>query len=169
MRTAFMACLVLALAGCGSEAAPAPSSAPATASPSASAAASAKPAASAAAGALPHLTVAATPAINSAGAYIGIDRGYFHDAGVDVEVVPFPGGAQQISSIAASQVDMGITDPGAGVFNALSRDLPMKFVADAARCTKGHCNSALLVRKALVDQGQFKDMADLGKDLKASR
>jgi NitT/TauT family transport system substrate-binding protein len=95
-----------------------------------------------------------------------MDRGYFKEQGIDLELVGFPGGAQMISSIATGQVDVANTDAGAGLLTALSRDVPAKFVADGASCTVGHCTSSFIVRKQLVDSGQYKDLADLrGKNV----
>jgi NitT/TauT family transport system substrate-binding protein len=71
-----------------------------------------------------------------------------------------------IGSIAASQVEVANTDAGAGLLNAISRDLPMKFVADGAHCVPGHCTAAFVVRKDLADAGGFKSLQDLrGKNV----
>lgn len=113
-----------------------------------------------------HLAFAATPSVGSAGVYVGIERGYFREVGLDVEVVPFTGAASMISSIAASQVDAANSDAGSGLLNAIGRDLPMRFVADGSRCMAGLCHVSFLVRKGLADAGGFKDLADLrGKRL----
>ncbi len=146
-----------------------PSAAAASASPkpAASAAAagstSAKPAASAAAnGALQKVRFAVTTgSTTAAGVYIANDRGYFKDLGIEIEFVPFSGGAEMISSIAANQVDVANTDPGAGLLNAISRGVPMKFTADGSHCDKDHCGAAFTVRKDLVDSGKYKDLKDL--------
>jgi NitT/TauT family transport system substrate-binding protein len=112
--------------------------------------------------ALEHVKYATTTgSATSAPVYIAQARGYFQQQGVEVELVPFGGGAQMISSIAASQVDIANTDSGAGLINAMGRNLPMRFAADGSRCAEGRCNSALTVRKELVDSGAFKDFSDL--------
>ena len=49
-----------------------------------------------------------------------------------METVDFPGGAQMIPAIAASQVDVANTDAGAGLINAIAHNLPARFVADGA-------------------------------------
>jgi NitT/TauT family transport system substrate-binding protein len=109
-----------------------------------------------------HVRFATTAgASGSAPVYIALERGYFKQANVDVELVSFPGGAQMIPSIAASQVEVANTDAGAGLLNAIARDLPARFVADGASCTVGHCSSSFLVRKPLVDSGAYKDLSDL--------
>ncbi|MCA1646408.1 MAG: ABC transporter substrate-binding protein, partial [Chloroflexi bacterium] len=109
-----------------------------------------------------HVTYATTTGSStSAGVFIALARGYFQEVGIDLEIVPFGGGADMISTIAASQVDVANTDAGAGLINAIGRNVPMKFVADGSRCIPGKCNSALVVRKDLVDSGAFKDLPDL--------
>lgn len=111
---------------------------------------------------LEHVRFATTTGSStSAGVFIAMQRGYFQDVGVDVELVPFGGGAQMISSIAASQVDVANTDSGAGLINAMGRNLPLRFAADGAHCAEGRCNSALAIRKDLIDSGAFKDLPDL--------
>jgi len=181
---AAVAALTLLLAGCGGSAAPASSPASpssAAAKPASAAAAStsaaAKPAASAAAKPAASTSAAAKPAasgagekvnvaitngsLTGAGVYIAIDRGYFKEQGLDVTITGFPGAAQMIPSVASSQVDVANMDTGAGVWNALARDLPMKLVADGSHCDKVHCGTAFTVRKDLMDAGRFKDIKDL--------
>jgi NitT/TauT family transport system substrate-binding protein len=143
MRFALVAVL-LAVVAC-TPAAPAPPTAAPTTAPT-----------------LEHVRYATTTgSATSAGVFIAQARGYFQQQGIELELVPFGGGAQMISSIAASQVDIANTDAGAGLINAMGRNLPMRFAADGARCAEGRCNSALTVRKELVDSGAFKDLPDL--------
>ena len=69
-----------------------------------------------------------------------------------------------ISSIAASQVDVADTDPGAGIWNAIARDLPMRIVADGSRCDDKHCGTSFVVRKDIAPP--FHGVADLkGKNV----
>ncbi len=152
----------LLLAGCGGTA-PAVSSAPPASKPAASAIASAAPTpAASAAAAGDKVKVAITSgSVTGAGVYIALNRGYYKDVGLDVEIVPFPGGAQMISSVAASQVEVANTDAGAGLLNAISRDLPMRFVADGSHCDTTRCGTAFTLRKELVDSGKFKALKDL--------
>src|SRR5207248_1934611 len=74
---------------------------------------------------------------------------------------PFSSAAEMIQPLAASQVDVGNADTGAGIFNALGRGLPMRFVADGNRTSRGHSSLAWVVRKDLVDSGAIKDLPDL--------
>jgi NitT/TauT family transport system substrate-binding protein len=171
MKVRLVALIGLAIAACGGTSAPTSSAPASAAKPSASASAqasapasasqAAKPAASTAGG-VEHVKMAITTgSVTGAGVYIANDRGYFKDVGIEVETVPFPGAAQMISSVAASQVDVSNMDAGAGVLNAISRDLPMRFVADGSHCDLSHCGTAFTVRKDLIDSGKFKDLPDL--------
>src|SRR5205823_1981557 len=119
------------------------------------------PAANAPAAAPEQVKFATSPAVSTAGVFIGMERGYFREVGVEIEIVPFSGGAEMISSIAAGQVDSANTDAGSGLLKALARDLPMRFVADGSRCVRGRCGTALVVRKDLYDSGAVREPRDL--------
>jgi len=156
----------LAIAGCapaspgGAASAPRPPAATTSAGEAPSAAPAPAPA-TAPAAAPESVKFGTGPSIGSAGVFIGIERGYFQEMGLDVSIEPFSGAAQMLPAIAASQLDVANTDVGSGPLNAIARDLPMRFVADAGRCEKGHCASSLLVRKELVDSGAFKTLVDM--------
>src|SRR5262245_32861682 len=117
LRSGSVLALVLAIsalnAGCaptgaGGGAAPAKPSAPAAAAPAAGGApaapAPAAPAVTAPAPLSPPETVkfGTSAAVTAAGAYIGIERGYFRELGIDVEIVPFGSAAEMFQPIAAS-------------------------------------------------------------------
>ena len=99
--------------------------------------------------------------VSSSGIFIGVERGYYQEQGIDVEIVPFSNAAEMIQPIAASQVDVANADTGAGIFNALGRGLPLRFVADGDHTEPGHSSLAWVVRKDLIDSGAFRDLPDL--------
>ncbi|HLH21746.1 MAG TPA: ABC transporter substrate-binding protein [Chloroflexota bacterium] len=166
----------------GGAAVAAPASGTAASGPDSSAATgsavAAAPAASAAPGqaAMPSplsppqtITYGTSASVNSAGVYIGIERGYFRELGLDVEIVPFNGAADMFQPLAASQLDMGSADTGAGIFNALARGLPLRFVADSNHVESGHSPTAWMIRKDVMDTGAFHDLPDFrGKRLSGS-
>jgi len=104
---------------------------------------------------------AASTSVSSAGAFIGLERGYYREVGLELEIVPFSSAAEMIQPIAASQVDVANADTGAGIFNALGRGLPLRFVADGNHTEPGHSSLAWVVRKDLVDSGAVRDLPDL--------
>ncbi|HLH25023.1 MAG TPA: ABC transporter substrate-binding protein [Chloroflexota bacterium] len=171
---------ILALGACapsgaGSAATPAKPAAPTAVSASNGQAASGAPtggaqAGGATAGSVPTLAplspsqtvkYAASQSVSSSGIFIGVEKGYYKEQGIDVEIVPFSSAAEMIQPIAASQVDVANADTGAGIFNALSRGLPLRFVADGNHTEPGHSSLAWVVRKDLSDGGVIRDLPDL--------
>jgi NitT/TauT family transport system substrate-binding protein len=63
--------------------------------------------------------------------------------------------------MAASQLDVGSVDTGAGIFNALARGLPMRFVADSGHVEAGRSTTWWMVRKDLYDSGAIRELSDL--------
>jgi NitT/TauT family transport system substrate-binding protein len=104
---------------------------------------------------------AASQSVSSSGIFIGVEKGYYKEQGLDIEIVPFASAAEMIQPIAASQVDVANADTGAGIFNALSRGLPLRFVADGNHTEPGHSSLAWVVRKDLIDSGTIRDLPDL--------
>jgi ABC-type nitrate/sulfonate/bicarbonate transport system substrate-binding protein len=115
------------------------------------------------------ITYGTSANVNSAGVYVGIERGYFRELGLAIEIIPFNGAAEMFQPLAASQLDMGTADTGAGIFNALARGLPLRFVADSNHVEPGHSPTAWIIRKDVWDSGAFRDLPDFrGKRLSGS-
>jgi NitT/TauT family transport system substrate-binding protein len=93
--------------------------------------------------------------------YIAQERGYFRDYGIDVNDEVFDTGAKMVPSLATGGLDVGSGAISAGLFNAVSRDISLKLVAQQASSTPGHGNIAMFVRKDLIDSGAFKDYPDM--------
>ena len=101
---------------------------------------------------------------SDAGVYIGMDEGFFAQQGIEVELTSFDSAANMVAPLATNQLEAGGGAPSAGLYNALRSGVNVRIVAD-----KGHSDptppgfpvSIYLVRKALVDRGQVKGIADL--------
>jgi NitT/TauT family transport system substrate-binding protein len=93
--------------------------------------------------------------------FIGIERGYFRELGLDVEAIPFNSAAEMFNPIAASQIDVASVDTGAGIFNALARGLELRFVADSGHVEAGRSTTWWVVRKDLYDNGSIRELSDL--------
>src|SRR3954454_21123165 len=166
-RLALVAAIGLLLGGCAASSAPAP---PAPVAPDRGPAA--PPSASAAA-ARPDRSPAEPPPISGTERvgllntltdgplYIAIERGYLRQQGLEVEAVPFTEGGQMVPALAAGDLDVGSGAPAVGFFNAIARGLSLKIVADKYQATANQASNAFVVRKDLVDTGQFKSYADL--------
>ncbi|VBB06286.1 Hypothetical protein LUCI_1510 [Lucifera butyrica] len=97
--------------------------------------------------------------ISDAGILIGMAKGYYQDLGIRIEPVQFNSGQEMINQLAAGQLDVGATVSAAGLFNAMSRDIPIKIVADKGINVPGQGYYRLVIRKDLTDT--IKDYADL--------
>lgn len=97
--------------------------------------------------------------ISDAGILIGMAKGYYKDLGIKIEPVQFNTGQEMINQLAAGQLDVGATVTAAGLLNAMSRDIPVKIVADKGINVPGKGYYRLVIRKDLV--GQIKDFKDL--------
>lgn len=97
--------------------------------------------------------------ISDAGILIGMAKGYYKDLGITIEPIQFSTGQEMINQLAAGQLDVGATVTSAGLFNAMSRDIPIKIVADKGINVPGQGYYRLIIRKDLVNT--VKDYADL--------
>jgi len=172
--------LAVALLGACSPAAPAtpakptaaaaPATSPAVAATSGAPVAAAKPSGAAAnpASAAPAplsppvpLKVGLLYSASDGGILIGAERGYYREEGLDVELVQFDTGPAMFAPLATAQLDVGGPSPDATFFNAYSRNVPVKVVADKGSNSPGHGFNAILVRKDLWDGGEIRDFPDL--------
>jgi NitT/TauT family transport system substrate-binding protein len=97
--------------------------------------------------------------VSDAGILIGMAKGYYKDLGIIIEPVQFNTGQEMINALAAGQLDVGATVTASGLFNAMSRDIPVKIVADKGINVAGKGYYRLVIRKDLV--GTINDFADL--------
>lgn len=185
LMVAFLGAILL-LAACAPAAPPAatpvavapaatPTTAPLTASPAATTTAPPKPttmaqptaaAAGAAAKEKPldpavRVRLGNVGGVSSAGFFIGAEKGYFAQEGLQVEMVNFRSAADTIAPLSAGQLEVAGGSPSAGLFNAMLRGIPIKIVADQNSVIRGRSSGAAVVRKDLMDSGTIKDYPDL--------
>jgi NitT/TauT family transport system substrate-binding protein len=165
---------LVALAACASPAAPLSGSTGPSAPAAVPAAGGAAPAAPAAAPApappaAPTLVkVGANIGASDAGIFLAIDRGYFAEQGIEIEIVR-GAGSDQVAALATGDLDVGAAAVSAGLLNAMARDLPLRVVADKGSDPPGFSYQAIVLRKELVDSGQVRGWADLrGRKLAAA-
>lgn len=97
--------------------------------------------------------------ISDAGILIGMAKGYYQELGIKIEPIQFNSGQEMINQLAAGQLDVGATVTASGLFNAMSRDIPIKIVADKGINVPDKGYYRLVVRKDLTDS--IKDFSDL--------
>lgn len=95
------------------------------------------------------------------GFFIADKKGYFKQEGLAVTFTPFDSAAKMIAPLGAGQLDVGGGSPSAGLYNAVTRGINIKIVADKGSTPPGYGFQPLLVRKDLVDGGRFNTLKDL--------
>jgi NitT/TauT family transport system substrate-binding protein len=103
--------------------------------------------------------VGAYASVSDAPLYIAMEKGYFKEQGLDVEMTKIDSGAALTTLLSSGDLDASGGSPGAGVYNAVRQGLQFKIVADKGSTLPGHGYFAFVVRKDLADQ--IKTAADL--------
>jgi NitT/TauT family transport system substrate-binding protein len=96
-----------------------------------------------------------------AGIYVGMERDYFRDSNITVELVTVDNINALIAPISTGQIDVATGGPSAGFFNAVARGVNLRIATDQNTVRPGTAAIALMVRKDLIDGGQVKTYADL--------
>jgi NitT/TauT family transport system substrate-binding protein len=155
---------LLAAVGCAAPPPPAASQgAPPAAAPGAGAAQPATSAAPPASTAAPLATVkvAGLRSAVDGPIYIGYERGYFVEHGLDLELSAFSDTNEMVPLLAQGQLHVGGSSVAASLFNAIARGIPLKIVADKSHRELGEKVAAgWAVRKDLLDSGQVREAAD---------
>jgi NitT/TauT family transport system substrate-binding protein len=100
-------------------------------------------------------------AISDAGVFIGRERGYFREQGLDVEHVNFQSGPNTVPALANGDLETAGGTLSVALLNALERGIQIKMVADKGTSRAGAEFVQVPVRRALADSGAVRDVADL--------
>jgi NitT/TauT family transport system substrate-binding protein len=93
--------------------------------------------------------------------YIAQDRGYFKDENLDVKLLVLDSGAKVIAPLGTGELDVGSGALSVGFWNALTRGVKFRVVADRGHVEKGYYYQSVFMRKDLVDSGALKSLKDL--------
>ncbi len=139
----------------------APAAAPQPTAPAATAPAAGAPATVGAGAAGQPVTVGATAIIASAGLFVGMERGYFSQQGLDVQTTIVANSNDTLPLVATGKMDVANNAVTAFMVNAVSEGVNMKWVAGQAVYTPKHGTLGLVVRKELYDSGEVRSLKDL--------
>ncbi|MFN0304746.1 MAG: ABC transporter substrate-binding protein [Burkholderiales bacterium] len=95
--------------------------------------------------------------------FIGIERGFFNEQNLEIEVIYFRSGAELVPSLSTGQIDIAATTAGAALYNSIAQGVKVKIVADYQSVRPDEPSGStnwIVVRKALIDSGAFKTPAD---------
>jgi NitT/TauT family transport system substrate-binding protein len=100
------------------------------------------------------------PSFAYGGIYVGVERGYFAERGLDVELVLTRGGDTAFQ-VAGGTLQFAGGSPDSAFFNGLKRGLPLVGLATLALNPPDISDTPLMVRKQLYDSGQVTKVAQL--------
>jgi NitT/TauT family transport system substrate-binding protein len=93
--------------------------------------------------------------------YIAVERGYFEQLGLDVELVTMATINEVVALLSSDQLDVGFTSIAAGIFNAVARDVGIRMVADHGSNIVGRATPSLAVRADLLAERPWTGYQDL--------
>jgi NitT/TauT family transport system substrate-binding protein len=110
---------------------------------------------------LQPIKVAIGPSITSAALYVAEKEGFFKQEGLSADWVYIDSMTSMVAPLGTGQVDVGVGAIAAGLYNAVSRNIDVKVVADLGSDPPGYGFQEFLVRTDLVKSGRFKTVKDL--------
>ncbi|HYP41165.1 MAG TPA: ABC transporter substrate-binding protein, partial [Chloroflexia bacterium] len=90
--------------------------------------------------------------------FVGIERGYFAEEGLDIELTALQGGSDSVVQLAAGNFDVAVGGAGAGLLNAAERGVRFQIVAPM-HSERPPLTSPLVISAKRADE--FKSVADL--------
>lgn len=105
---------------------------------------------------LDKVKVALAKSVSNGAMLIAVERGYFKDAGIDVEMSDIDTAADALSLVAQNQIQIVGAGVSAGYFNAIDRGLPVTITISRVAFPAGH---NLMIRPDLKDE--IKSMKDM--------
>src|SRR2546425_744551 len=111
-------------------------------------------------GPLSKVRVVHVPVLIFAPLYVAIERGYFAQQGIDVELIGTPGGFASFAVLASGRAEVVIGGLGASLFNAAARGLDFKVVGPV-HMERPPVSTPLVVSKKAYDSGEIRSVADL--------
>ncbi len=97
---------------------------------------------------------------SSAPLFIGVEKGFFKEFGVEPELVFFQAAAPIATALATGQIDVGATGVTAALYNIVLGGEQMWIVADKGREWPGYPLTGIVVQRELYDGG-LRGIADL--------
>ena len=98
---------------------------------------------------------------SDAGLLIALERGYYREQGIEVELEQFGAAAQMLGPLGAAQIDAGGTAITPGFLNAFARGVRVRVVADKGSTEPGWGYQGIAIRRPLWDAGTVRGPADL--------
>ena len=99
--------------------------------------------------------------LGEAGLFLALERGYFDEEGLQLELVDVTGTDQLLLALSNGQLTASTAPVSAAIFNAVGRGIPVKIVAPLGTNRPGASANFLMVRAGLVESGQIAELRDI--------
>jgi NitT/TauT family transport system substrate-binding protein len=109
---------------------------------------------------LPVVRVGHVPVTIYAPLFVAVEKGYFREEGMEVELLPVEGGTENVVQVAAGNFEVAGGGIGAGMLNAVARGVEFEIVAPL-HTERPPLTSPLVVSKKRFDSGEITEVADL--------
>jgi NitT/TauT family transport system substrate-binding protein len=107
-----------------------------------------------------RVVVAHVPLINFATLCVAMERGYFREQGIEIELQRVASGTEALVFLAQDRLDVGAVGLSASTFNAFNRKLDLRIVASTSVWGQRH-GTRILTRVDLFDSGEVRSVRDL--------
>ena len=109
---------------------------------------------------LTPVSVGVVPVSIFAPIFVALEKGYYAEQGLDVQLEPLPGGADLIALTANNQFQISAAGAGPAFWNASALGLPVSVIAPGHQ--EGHpVATPLMISKAACESGTISSVADL--------
>src|SRR5579871_4339420 len=102
------------------------------------------------------ITLAVVPSVPGGATYIALDKGYFRDAGLDVDIERIDSLGKAVAILATDQVQVAQGGINAGFYNSVAQGLPVALALESGSSPTYH---QIIVRTDLKDK--IRTPADL--------
>jgi NitT/TauT family transport system substrate-binding protein len=102
------------------------------------------------------ITIAVVPSVPGGATYVALDKGYFHDAGLDVDIERIDSLGKAVAFLATDQVQVAQGGINAGFYNSVAQGLPVALALESGSSPTYH---QIIVRTDLKDR--IRTPADL--------
>lgn len=98
--------------------------------------------------------------VGEAAIYIAMDKGYFQEQGLDVELISFTQNTDKIPALTTGEIDFAAASIAPGFYNAAERAIPLKVVSYLSVINPRSVTAGLMVRQDHVDSGRYREPRD---------
>jgi NitT/TauT family transport system substrate-binding protein len=94
------------------------------------------------------------------GLYIGLERGYFADEGLEIDRIPTTAQVDVMAALVTGELHFASGGPDPIIFNAVQRGVGVRVVLYNIQIGQGDRSSGFVVRKDHLESGRYRELKD---------